>query len=264
MQILLEAAPYLFVACIGASLGSFYRALADRILYYFYGPGRKANGRPIKNGTKWKLLLSDPSRCDHCGGRISVSRLLPVVGWLLGRGRCEHCRSRITVWHLMTELLFAVLAIAFLALTKSIVMTGSLLLFCGHLLVAMLTDWRRLTLDYENTAILLLLSIFTLWIQGGEALPHLMASAGVAAFFLLSYMVTGGRQPGFGDILLAAVLGFHHGFPWLLLPLQIGAAGSLLHLWLIKRNMKAAAPLGFYMAAGSIITMPLSLFLQQS
>lgn len=288
----MSIAPYLFIALIGASLGSFYRALGDRILYFFYGKGRKKEikeeGKEEVRGAKeikeelnekgkkqkvirrtmpaskrWRLLFTHPSSCPHCGGRISISRLIPVIGWFIARGRCEHgeCGERISVWHPITEALFAALGVFFLYYTHNAVAALILLLFCGHLLVAMLTDWNRLTLDYENTAVLLLLSVISVYLlEGYSSMPmRLAAGFGVLGFFLVSYIVTKGRQPGSGDILLGAVLGFHHGFPWLLLPLQIGAAGSLLHLWLINRNMRSAAPLGFYMAVGSIVTMIVTL-----
>lgn len=269
MRLFLSIAPYLFIALIGASLGSFYRALGDRILYYFYGKGRKEEVREKEGGgirrtmpasKRWKLLFTHPSSCPHCGGRISISRLIPVLGWFIARGRCEHsdhCGARISVWHPITEALFAALGVFFLYYSQNAVAAMILLLFCGHLLVAMVTDWDRLSLDYENTAILLLLSMLSIYLLEGYSsmLMRLAAGFGVFGFFFVSYIVTKGRQPGFGDILLGAVLGFHHGFPWLLLPLQIGAAGSLLHLWLINRNMRSAAPLGFYMAVGSVVTM---------
>lgn len=272
MHLFLSIAPYLFIALIGVSLGSFYRALGDRILYYFYGKGRKVEvkekGTKQEGGTirrtmpaskRWKLLFTHPSSCSHCGGRISISRLIPVLGWFIARGRCEHreqCRARISVWHPITEALFAALGVFFLHYSQNAVAALILLLFCGHLLVAMVTDWNRLTLDYENTAVLLLLSVIAVYLlEGYSSMPmRLAAGFGVLGFFFVSHIVTKGRQPGFGDILLGAVLGFHHGFPWLLLPLQIGAAGSLLHLWLINRNMRSAAPLGFYMAVGSVVT----------
>lgn len=273
MHLFLSIAPYLFIALIGAALGSFYRALGDRILYYFYGKGRKeevkekgtkqeggAIRRTMPASKRWKLLFTHPSSCPHCGGRISISRLIPVIGWFIARGRCEHrdqCRARISVWHPITEALFAALGVFFLHYSQNAVAALILLLFCGHLLVAMVTDWNRLTLDYENTAVLLLLSVISVYLlEGYSSMPmRLAAGFGVLGFFFVSYIVTKGRQPGFGDILLGAVLGFHHGFPWLLLPLQIGAAGSLLHLWLINRNMRSSAPLGFYMAVGSVVTM---------
>lgn len=269
--------PYLAMAVIGASLASFYRTLGDRILFYFYGRGRKEEVKksPDREGTvrrtmpaskRWKLLFTHPSSCNHCGRRISTSRLIPVIGWWLAGGRCEHreyCSAGISVWHPITEAFFAILGVYFLYYTRNAVTALVLLLYCGHLLVAMVTDWNRLRLDYENTAILFILSVLSVYLldRDSNLWMRLASGAGVIAFFAFSYMITKGQQPGFGDILLGGVLGFHHGFPWLLLALQVGAAGSLLHLWLINRNMRSAAPLGFYMSAGSIITMVVTLYL---
>ena len=257
---------YVFIAVIAASLASFYRALGDRILLYFYGSGRKklVDGvrRPLPFLEKWRLIFTEPSACPNCNSRISTSYLLPVVGWLLAKGHCEHCNSRISIWHCITEICFAVMAVIVFYKLQSAVATLLLLLFFGHLLVSMNTDWHRLTLDYENTFILAVLSVGFLYAHEGNVffLERLYSALGVGGFFLAAFVLTRGRQPGFGDILLGFVLGFQHGFPWILVPLQVGAMGSLLHLWLVRRNFKQAAPLGFYMALGSMITSLIVLF----
>lgn len=266
MYFLLKILPYAFVAAIAASIGSFYQTLADRILYLFYGPGRKAidkNGRrfALSTSEKYRSLFLFPSSCSSCNVRISPLYLIPIFGWIFAKGRCSNCDAPISVSHILIEVGFALLGVVFLFLSKSVVLTLILLFFSGHLLVSMITDWHHLILDYENTAVLFLLSVLYVYFSDGEFLYHFYSFAGVALFFLIAFILTKGRQPGFGDILLAAVLGFVHGFPWVLVPLQVGAAGSILHLWLVNRDFKSAAPLGFYLSIGSILTFVVSFLL---
>ncbi|MBW7859376.1 MAG: prepilin peptidase, partial [Leptonema sp. (in: Bacteria)] len=209
-------------------------------------------------------LFFVPSSCVSCKTRISPLYLIPILGWFFAKGRCSHCGSSIRISHLYIESAFGLLSVLFLFLTKNAPLTLILLFFCGHLLVAMITDWYRQLLDYENTAVLFVFSILYVYVSGGDFLYHLYSFGGVAAFFLISFLLTKGRQPGFGDILLAAVLGLAHGFPWILVPLQIGASGSILHLWIVKRNFRSSAPLGFYLSLGSILTFFISSIIELS
>jgi leader peptidase (prepilin peptidase)/N-methyltransferase len=43
------------------------------------------------------------SICPHCGTRLGVLDLIPLVSFLALRGRCRHCRARIGVFHLAIE-----------------------------------------------------------------------------------------------------------------------------------------------------------------
>ena len=35
------------------------------------------------------------SACDHCGRRLRLSELIPLVSWFVLRGRCATCRGEI-------------------------------------------------------------------------------------------------------------------------------------------------------------------------
>ncbi|MHC4832665.1 MAG: prepilin peptidase, partial [Planctomycetota bacterium] len=57
-------------------------------------------------------IVSPPSRCPTCAGRLSWRENLPVLGWLLLRGRCRFCGERIGVQYLLVELLLGGLFVA--------------------------------------------------------------------------------------------------------------------------------------------------------
>jgi len=87
-----------FVFAFGASLGSFMNVVAWRL---------------PRGGS----VVSPPSRCPTCAGRLSWRENLPVLGWLLLRGRCRFCGERIGVQYLLIELLLGGLFVgAFLML----------------------------------------------------------------------------------------------------------------------------------------------------
>jgi len=83
----------LFVFAFGASLGSFMNVVAWRL---------------PRGGS----IVSPPSRCPTCAGRLSWRENLPVLGWLLLRGRCRFCGERIGVQYLLVELLLGGLFVA--------------------------------------------------------------------------------------------------------------------------------------------------------
>lgn len=54
-------------------------------------------------------VVTPPSRCPLCGGRLSWRENLPVIGWLLLRGRCKHCREPISIQYPLIETLIGCL-----------------------------------------------------------------------------------------------------------------------------------------------------------
>lgn len=62
-------------------------------------------------------VVTPPSRCPICGGRLSWRENLPVLGWLLLRGRCRHCRTPISIQYPLIEFLVgALFALTYLVL----------------------------------------------------------------------------------------------------------------------------------------------------
>ncbi len=84
---LLQHLPWaIFVFCLGACVGSFLNVVVHRL--------------PMGIS-----LVSPPSRCPTCGGRLRFFREnLPILGWLLLRGKCRFCRERISLRYPLVEL----------------------------------------------------------------------------------------------------------------------------------------------------------------
>jgi leader peptidase (prepilin peptidase)/N-methyltransferase len=48
-------------------------------------------------------VVTPPSRCPTCGGRLSWKENLPVIGWLRLRGRCRFCAQPISIQYPLIE-----------------------------------------------------------------------------------------------------------------------------------------------------------------
>lgn len=64
----------------------------------------------------WRYLLNTRhhprcrwSVCDHCGHRLNVWQLIPVLGYLCQRGHCQYCNTAIAYWWPLCELTTGIL-----------------------------------------------------------------------------------------------------------------------------------------------------------
>lgn len=243
---------YPLATALGLVLGSFYTALASRILYFAYGPGRRIPDR-------WKTILLGRSFCMHCQTPIEERDLIPVLSFALLRGRCRHCSEPLG-WHTLAGELFFGLLFPLLILSGQ-GWPGSLyaMLFCGHLYIAIATDYNLLLLDHENALFLLLWAVaFSLYDSALD--PGLFARHGVAAgialaLFLVLYVAARGKGLGFGDVLLAGLIGLFLGIPWTLFAIVFGATASVIYIVYIRRDRSQPAPLGAGMALGVMLTL---------
>lgn len=78
-----------FGATLGAAIGSFVAAAGIRT-------------------TNAKSVISTPSSCDHCGEKLAIRDLVPVISFLASRGQCRYCGTRLTWLYAGTEMGFAV------------------------------------------------------------------------------------------------------------------------------------------------------------
>src|SRR5690606_16788682 len=92
------------------------------------------------------------SFCMSCEEPIRRVRLIPIVGWFLGKGRCEKCGAEIGRLTLAGEVMGGLLLPLLLFSGSSWWEALALLLACGHLYISMATDFNYFQLDHENTA----------------------------------------------------------------------------------------------------------------
>ena len=253
MEILLA----ILFGLIGMAVGSFLNVCIDRL------PARKS-------------LVYPPSQCDACKRRLAPWDLIPVFSYLWLRGRCRYCRTliprRVVLLELGTGLIFAGL---YLYYGLNIELAVILLYSSLFIVIGVIDLEQGLILNkivYPAVLVVLMMDIFLpqpgildfllpqpgiLAALIGGANGIISGAIGFTLLFIPALIFRGGM--GFGDVKMAALIGFVAGFPLVLVSLFLGIVlGGLVSLALllfkIKRR-KEAVPLGSFLAVASVVTL---------
>ncbi|GGF23660.1 type 4 prepilin-like proteins leader peptide-processing enzyme [Aliidongia dinghuensis] len=196
------------------------------------------------------------SRCDHCGTRLGVRDLVPLLSWLANRGRCRHCGKPIGEFYPLVEL--AALGVALWAGTIDV--GAALWLDC-------LLGWTLVTLAWIDAEHLLLPDVLTLplilaglgaaWVL--EWPPIVDAAAGASVGYVvfrlvaLAYRQIRGREGlGAGDAKLLAVAGAWLGWQALGDVVLGGALAGLLWYFIARPANTATENLAADAAPGPV------------
>lgn len=217
----------LFSTALGAVVGSFANVCIHRL-------------------PRGESVVSPPSHCPSCGGRIAPWDNVPVVSWLLLRGRCRSCRAPISPRYPLVEA-----ATALLFLVSALIWGPSLDALRGALLAAACvllvgTDLEDRILPDEVTlgglVLALLLAAGDDLVRGtggsfvsGRTADALLGAA-LGAGFLLAVRAAYSRLRGveglgLGDVKMIAMVGAFTGVAGVLLTIFAGSLlGSLVGL----------------------------------
>jgi leader peptidase (prepilin peptidase)/N-methyltransferase len=209
--------------------------------------------------SQWRLPV-----CPECEAPWRGLALLPLVGPLLAR-RCPNCEQPITHFRPLTEATTAILFALALWRAGLTVEFGALTVFTVILLVILRIDWQN-HLIFQNTIVAgILIALGYAAIASPEPSALLwatVAAVGAAFLFLCLYFLAlfiyKRRALGFGDVLLAALIGAMAGqnaFLAIFIGMLLGAAGGLLLVALRVRTMRDYIPYGAYLCAGTIIAL---------
>ncbi len=207
-------------AAFGLAVGSFLNVVIWRV------PRRESVVRP-------------PSHCPSCDTAIAPYDNVPVLSWLLLRGRCRHCGTHISARYPSVELLTAVLFAVVGARFSNDGVVFALLVLTAALVALSAVDLEHLLLPnriiYPTAAIGLPLFVLAAAIDGDwTALARAALGAVVAFVVFYAIWFAAPRAMGFGDVRLAALLGFaaaYLGWPVLVLalflPFVLGSVGGI-------------------------------------
>ncbi|MBR0461313.1 MAG: prepilin peptidase [Erysipelotrichaceae bacterium] len=81
---------YLYFFITGTALGSFISCLSYRLIHQ-------------------ESLFKARSVCDHCGHKLGIKDLIPVVSYLLNKGKCTYCGEKIDISYPACELLCGII-----------------------------------------------------------------------------------------------------------------------------------------------------------
>ncbi len=273
--------------CIGAILGSFSKAVSERLII-----GGSLRGR---------------SYCLSCKKTLRWYDLFPILSYLTLKGKCRYCHKKIPsdvfAIEIISGILFAILYWSFIYSQTSLVLLLSqnmwLVLFdilfktfvVTVLLIVFLTDFQsgfifdRLT--YPSIAIslgyILFLALFKILFfhQADSLHPSLFLSTifwnvntksawfsvilnvatGIISGggFLLLLILTRGKGMGGGDVKLAFFLGFALGFPKtivaLFLSFLLGSVVSIGLILLKRKKISQTIPFGPFLALGAYLAI---------
>ncbi len=242
---------YLYLFFLGASIGSFYKTIYDRILYFFYSNDRKKY--TLKE--KYINLFFKPSFCFNCKNKINSIYLLPIFGYIIARGKCKNCNTKISYQYIFWEVSSGILICYFYYFFDFISILYLLIFF--HFLITGLIDLKKFFIDYENIIFLYLFGIIQFLFNFGISNLYSLIIKFLIFFslILLIYFLGKGKKFGFGDVILIGAISIIFNIPEILVILHIGSIGSILYILFYKKNKKAYAPLGFFLCTGSIVIL---------
>ena len=237
----------IFVFSFGLIIGSFLNCLVWRLR-----TGESLLGR---------------SYCLKCKKQIAWYDNLPVLSFVLLKGKCRQCGGKISWQYPIVELTTGVLFVLAYYLNYELRITNY------ELIIQLLRDWFlisammvifiydlrwRLILDVVTLPAGLVVLILNLAL--GFSLWNLLVSGIIGSgFFLLQFLISGGKWIGGGDIRLGLLMGLALGWPGVIVAIIISYfLGSLVGLGLIaagKKRWGSEVPLGVFLAAGTIIDL---------
>ncbi len=257
MQVLLKDIDFInffkyhYLFFLGASIGSFYKTIYDRILYFFYSNDRKKY--TLKE--KYINLFFKPSFCFNCKNKINSIYLIPVFGYFITKGKCKKCNTKISYQNIFWEVFGGILICYFYYFFDFISLLYLLIFF--HFLIAGLIDLKKFFIDYENIIFLYLFGIIQFLLNYDFSNLYSLIIKFLIFFSLLLfiYFLGKGKKFGFGDVILIGAISIIFNIPEILIILHFGSIGSILYILLYKKNKKAYAPLGFFLSIGSVFIL---------
>ena len=172
------------------------------------------------------------SACQHCGTRLRVADLVPLLSWLAARGRCRHCGHRLGAFYPLVELAAVAVALVATLVLDGVAawLVGATLVLGWVLLALSWIDHRHLVLPDVLTLPLIPAGLLVAWAVSPESLPHHLLGAalgygGLTAVAALYHRARGRAGLGAGDAKLFAAAGAW--LSWEGLPSVLLIAGAL-------------------------------------
>ena len=244
-----EIFKYIYLFFLGSSLGSFYKTIYDRILYFFYSPIRKE----LSTKQKYYNLFFTPSFCYNCKTKISYLYLIPIFGFFFTKKRCKHCGTTLSMDFLLWELFGGIILCYLFYFDGLLAFLYVLIIF--HFMIAGLIDLKKYFLDYENILFLYIFGLILFFIEWDlNYIYYFLLKFFIFLFiFLFLYFLGKGKKFGFGDIILIGAISIIFEITEILIIINLGAIGSIIYILLYKKNSRSYAPLGFFLSFASII-----------
>lgn len=219
----------------GLVLGSVANALIDR----------------LPKGKSWHTGRSE---CDSCAHQLRWQDLVPAISYVVLRGKCRYCKSPIPFRNLAVEIF---LGVGFLMINQGVHNFMSQVIIAGMLFlttVIAVMDWET-KLVSELMVLLLGGLIFAQQSNIGFGLINSLLGTGIAIVIIGGiWAVSKGKAMGFGDVEIAAVIGWGLGWQDLLAALWVafvtGAIWGLFQVTNKRAKLKSEMAFGPFLILG--------------
>ncbi len=236
------------LAIIGAAVGSFLTVAVERF-------------------ERGETFVTNRSICDACKKQLRWWELLPIVSFLGLKGKCARCKAAIPFFSFWFEVITAIVFCVFtlnntgsvgspLFYAELVVISSLLLLFFYDIRYQV---FPGLYLIISAILVALFVVLQTVFVPTDVSLfEHILG--GLVGMLLLGLLAvpSGGRWMGYGDVLLAGILGLWVGYPLvyvcLILAFYLGAivgVGVLVGRKTAKDHRIAFGP---FLILGALIT----------
>ncbi len=257
---------YIFIFLFGLIIGSFLNCLIWRLY-------QKEN-------------IVDRSYCPKCRQRIAWYDNIPILSFVLLGGRCRHCRKPISWQYPVVELTTAILFL--LAFYKNIQypITNNQIIFnnqypifnyfsllTSNFLLLTFRDWfiicvmivifvydLRWYMILDKVTLPACAAVLILNLLSGYNLWNILISGIICgSFFLIQFLISGGKWIGGGDIRLGLLMGLVLGWPQVLVAIMlaylIGSIAGLILIFSGRKKWDSAVPLGVFLTLATVITL---------
>lgn len=235
---------YGLVFLFGACIGSFLNVCIYRI--------------PIKQS-----IISPPSACPVCQGRIPFFLNIPILSYLFLRGKCNNCKTPISIRYPLVELLTALSALAVAARFQLTPETVFWFVFIVVLIVISFIDIdHQIIPDILSIPGVFIFSLSFVMVPGMTLKQTVLGVlAGGGGLYLVAAAYSFVRKAdgmGGGDIKLLAMIGAATGlkgvFFTIIVSSLIGAVAGIL-IMMVSRSSdpKLKIPFGPYLSIAAVL-----------
>ena len=232
----------LFVAVLGAALGSFLNVLIYRL-------------------PEEKSIIFPASNCPHCGKPIRFYDNIPIISFVLLKGRCRACRGKISFRYPLVELITAVLSLLlFWKLGFTFKYLFSFIFVCALIVITFIDlDYQIIpdAITLPGIPIFFLAALIVMGLRFQDAFLGFLLGGGCLYVIAFVYeLVTKREGMGGGDIKLLAMMGAFLGWQSLLFILLVssllGAVVGIAVMMIKGQDMKYAVPFGPFLSLAAV------------
>jgi len=241
---------YFFSFVFGLCIGSFLNCLIYRL--------------------EIEKTLKGRSFCPHCKHTLSWKDLIPVFSFAILGGKCRYCKNKISWQYPAVEFATAIIflliwhaeiaspGLAIIAMTAPI---NLLFLFyiAASLVAIFVYDLKHYLIPDKILIPAIIIAAAYRILDPRLLLNYFWAAVIASGFFLVIYLLSGGRAMGFGDVKLAILMGILLGISNTLLALffafVIGAIIGIIAILLNKKSLKSEIPFGPFLIFGTFVAL---------